>query len=298
MANAPRSTSDQALKERVLEALQKGYSKGNLHGRFWVNGTKVYVPGQFVICRRTLRKLMEQDLEFAQEASALMIQNASTKNREGLAKAAHTKRSMQRCASGAHLLADNNVGIDASRGARFCKECRRATALRGGRPLTAIEARRAVSALQEGATVTDITTSGRPGYIVSGAKLRTFRRSNVKFDRLIMKLSRQSVATFRERRWRTVPEYVQRTAEQALAEIHRSVPSTLPYAHRQDVISSMALAYVEGRLRFSEIPIRVREFVSGQWRQFSNYGPVSLDRPLFEDSGLTLGDTVTRGFWG
>ena len=47
-----------------------------------------------------------------------------------------------------------------------------------------------------------------------------------------------------------------------------------------------------------EIERRVPEFIRGEFREFSNYGPVLLDRPLFEDSSMTLGDTVTRGLWG
>lgn len=50
----------------------------------------------------------------------------------------------------------------------------------------------------------------------------------------------------------------------------------------------MLLEGVEGRLPLKEVPNRVREFISGHYRQFSNYGPASLDAPAYRDSPTAL----------
>jgi hypothetical protein len=59
----------------------------------------------------------------------------------------------------------------------------------------------------------------------------------------------------------------------------------------------MALQLVEGKLRPTDIRRRVREYVTAQYRQFSKFGPLSLDARLYDNSATTLGDTITRGFW-
>ena len=64
------------------------------------------------------------------------------------------------------------------------------------------------------------------------------------------------------------------------------------------MIGEMALAVYEGRLEEGDIERRVREFVNaGYRRDHDNYGPLSLDVPIFGDSTITLGDTITSGFW-
>jgi hypothetical protein len=96
---------------------------------------------------------------------------------------------------------------------------------------------------------------------------------------------------------KVAPAIVLRRSNEIFEMIQRAVPSGLPRFARDEVVSMMALAAVERKLKPSHIQRRVPEFVSAYYRQFSNYGPVSLDRPLFEESSMTL-DTVTRGLWG
>jgi hypothetical protein len=75
--------------------------------------------------------------------------------------------------------------------------------------------------------------------------------------------------------------------------IRSAVPTILPSQIRDDVIGAMALAVVEGRLRTADIRKRVREFIAAQYRQFSKYGPISLDARLFEDGNTTLMDRLS-----
>jgi hypothetical protein len=55
----------------------------------------------------------------------------------------------------------------------------------------------------------------------------------------------------------------------------------------------MALEVVEGKLRIKDIRKRVREYVTGQYPQFSKYGPRSLDARLFADGTTTLLDRLS-----
>ncbi len=80
-------------------------------------------------------------------------------------------------------------------------------------------------------------------------------------------------------------------------QIRDAVPKSLPGEIREEAIARMALAWTEGNLRPRDIPARVDEFIRKHFRAFSKYGPMSLDAKLFDDGTVTLGDTITRGFW-
>jgi hypothetical protein len=58
---------------------------------------------------------------------------------------------------------------------------------------------------------------------------------------------------------------------------------------------------VEGKLRSTDIRKRVRDYMSGQFRQFSKYGALSLNTRLFEDSNAKLLDILSTdastGYW-
>jgi hypothetical protein len=83
-----------------------------------------------------------------------------------------------------------------------------------------------------------------------------------------------------------------------LDRINAAVPRHLPRDHRDDVIGEMALAVDEGRLDEADISRCVREFVNaGYRRDHDKCGPLSLDVPIFEDGGTTLGDRITVGLW-
>jgi hypothetical protein len=62
---------------------------------------------------------------------------------------------------------------------------------------------------------------------------------------------------------------------------------------RDDVIGAMALEIVEGKLRTANIRRRVGGYVTAQYRQFSKFGPVSLDARLSDDGNATLLDRLS-----
>lgn len=80
--------------------------------------------------------------------------------------------------------------------------------------------------------------------------------------------------------------------------ISACVPQHLGPSRRQEIISEMVLAHLEGRLELEDAPRRCREFLRAVDRMFpTKFGPASLDAPIFGDSTITLGDTITTGLW-
>jgi hypothetical protein len=66
---------------------------------------------------------------------------------------------------------------------------------------------------------------------------------------------------------------------------------------RGDVMSLMFVAIAEGRLMPKQAEPRMPEFLREHRRQFSKFGPLSLDAPIFSDGTTTLGEIITTGLW-
>lgn len=71
------------------------------------------------------------------------------------------------------------------------------------------------------------------------------------------------------------------------------VPRSLPHDVRADVVSMICLAVLEGEIALADVPRLGRSFISRHYRQFSKFDTVSLDAPIWSDSGKTLLDTLT-----
>ena len=76
------------------------------------------------------------------------------------------------------------------------------------------------------------------------------------------------------------------------------------FADKDDVVSDIIEALLNGRLRREDVRSRVRSYVIAHNRmfptKFAKFGDrplVSLDAVLFEGGATTRGDTVSRGFW-
>jgi hypothetical protein len=162
-----------------------------------------------------------------------------------------------------------------------------------------------VDALNEGRTLSQITKTG-PSYILNATALILFRKKHPRFDRLIMQHSKANAivhhaeAHARRAQAFRAPSTAQYGVDIFLL-IRSAVPTTLPVQVRDDVIGAMALAVVEGKLRPSDIRRCVREYVTLQFRQFSKWGPASLDARLSEDGHATLLDRLSTdvgtGYW-
>ena len=87
--------------------------------------------------------------------------------------------------------------------------------------------------------------------------------------------------------------------EGIIKRINQAVPRHLSKDHRDDTISDMTLAWLEGLLRTDDIERRTREFVSKRFKiDHNKWGNVSLDVPIYLDSRTTLLDTLASGSAG
>jgi hypothetical protein len=91
-------------------------------------------------------------------------------------------------------------------------------------------------------------------------------------------------------------------AEHILVRINQAVPCYLQRDHRDDVVSDMTYAWMEGRLRPDDIERRTIEFVRARFKSDHNkYGNLSLDVPIYLDGTATLLDRlsteVDTGYW-
>jgi hypothetical protein len=215
-------------------------------------------------------------------------------------------RAMTHCKHG-HPLSGDNLYLYVSHGRheRKCLTCHKRLA-ETGRRTSEHQARGVVEALNQGMTIVQITKTG-PSYILNAtAGTPLFRKKHPKFDRLVMQRSRANAkvhlaeAGARRAQAHRLPSIADHGSDIFLM-ISAAVPTTLPAQIRDDVIGAMGLAIVEGKLRPTDIRRRVREYVTLQFRQFSKYGPASLEARLSEDGNATLLDRLSTdvgtGYW-
>jgi hypothetical protein len=233
--------------------------------------------------------------EYAREALPLIEKNKAA----ALLRKGARLRDRTHCRYG-HPLSGENLFV-APEGWRRCRICIDKSHAENRR-MSEQQAREVVEALHEGKTIADITGGGRPTYIVNNRALLIFRRKHPKFERVVVRLSTANAkvhhaeASARRAQIFRAPAIAEHGAD-IFSLIRSAVPETLPPQIRDDVIGAMALEVVEGKLKTADICKRVREFITAQYRQFSRFGPRSLDARLFEDGTMTLGDTITCGFW-
>jgi hypothetical protein len=235
---------------------------------------------------------------YAQEARPLIAANAKA----ALLRKGARLRNRTHCRFG-HPFSGENLFVT-PKGWRRCRICTEKNDAEDRR-MSEQQARRVVEALHEGKTISNITKSG-PTYIVNHRALLLFRRRHPKYERLVVRLSTTNAKVHHTeamaRRFQILraPSIVEHGADIFML-IRSAVPTTLPAQIRDDVIGTMALEVVEGKLRPADLRRRVREYVSAQFGQFSKYGRVSLDARLFEDGNATLLDRlstdVDTGYW-
>lgn len=75
------------------------------------------------------------------------------------------------------------------------------------------------------------------------------------------------------------------------AEAFKAVPRALPVYARDDIISEIVLAVLEGRLAEADIAKQAKSHVTSYWREYSHYTTVSLDKP--NQYGVPLVERIT-----
>lgn len=224
------------------------------------------------------------------------------------------QRAKTHCKQG-HPFSGDNLYISPV-GRRGCRICRQAACDKQATKMpTPDRARQLIAALREGRTIAELTrgshkvdkTIVKTGtMIMRWGQFNNLKQSSPRISKLIDDLVLKNVTEIKRR---TVHRYWHANRP-AVGTIHvcgyeviLSATASLPDDLRDDVRSDMFLAAAERRLRASDITARVSEFVTQRRRMFSKYVPVvggkmlSVDQKVFDDSGMTIGDTATRTLW-
>jgi hypothetical protein len=73
---------------------------------------------------------------------------------------------------------------------------------------------------------------------------------------------------------------IRHNPEDVYRVVSRAVSSTLPRFMRDDVINSMLLAVLEGKLLLEHVGARMKDYVTGYNREYDTYKTLSLDAPM------------------
>jgi type IV pilus biogenesis protein CpaD/CtpE len=184
---------------------------------------------------------------------------------------------------------------------RHCRLCDYLRVKRGSpvKPEVIVQVR---AALERGATINEITGGGRPMRLLAHHALNRLRRENQEVDQLILERIKGSNSRAQKRRRQRARNIVVREQNNDYDRIRAMLPAGFP--DKDDVVSDIIEALLNGRLRREDVRSRVRSYVIAHNRmfptKFAKFGDrplVSLDAVLFEGGATTRGDTVNRGFW-
>ena len=219
-----------------------------------------------------------------------------------------------------HSYSPENTYID-SRGYRTCIQCRREQARKadlkrreagpptGGRLrglLKPHEIMLITEGLRAGKSERQMTMPRSPDFVCHANRFIAFKKNNAKlwkpFAKIAKNNARANVAAAHARRLSAWQHRARLNPDDIMRMVSQAVPITLPRDVRDDAVSMMALAVLEGRLKPKDIAARAREFVTAHYRMFSKFAPsggvmLSLDQPAFADAPATVGDFVTHGLW-
>jgi hypothetical protein len=209
------------------------------------------------------------------------------------------------CRKGHPLTPENTYSVKAC--PRLCRTCQRMVWKRQNKEanLGAGTIRKIFALLHEGEPLCAVSGVRNGKYIggalLSSTQLNNFLKKNSRIAKRMRKLGDTNRAAIfkasRERRRIVAAPAIMANDGADAYEAIMQATNALWDGERGDVISLMFLAAAEGRLLPRDAVKRMPEFLREHRRQFSKFGPDSLDRPLFEDGAMTLGDTITTGLW-
>jgi hypothetical protein len=145
--------------------------------------------------------------------------------------------------------------------------------------------------------------------IVSRPSFNNYMRAHPDYAKLINKLRKDNKKLWahvgRPRKLLIAAPSIIKTSDNAFELIERHVSNRLPYNDRMDVIGSMLLAYMEGRLKLKDIPTAADAFRRAHNRAFPSIivkgdhpsRPLSLDQTVPGTDSLRYIDNVTDGLW-
>lgn len=123
--------------------------------------------------------------------------------------------------------------------------------------------------------------------------------------------NRERLSAYNKARWaklkagKSVQVAIGEALNEALGKNHlyhnaqNAVSSRLPPHVRDDVISEIILAVLEGDLAEADISKHAGKFLAAHYKMHpTKFGPISLDAPAYRDGGRdTIGDTISEGMW-
>lgn len=186
-----------------------------------------------------------------------------------------------------------------------CLTCKRDHERRFQRTVTHEQVSRVVAALHEGKLLSEChgLKDGRyvGGKLVDSRAFTRFLNANPRVKTKIRKLAMANrlaaaQAMTNKRILIAAPALLKNEGADAYEAIMRAT-AHLWEGERGDVMSLMFLAVAEGKLDPRQAESRLPEFVREHRRQFSKFGPVSLDAPAYGEGATTIGDLVTTGLW-
>jgi hypothetical protein len=139
--------------------------------------------------------------------------------------------------------------------------------------------------------------------IVAGSAIRSFTKPGQVATFYDTILSTASIAATKDnnskgqlRRWTRIRNNAVREESNDYYKIRATMPAGFP--DKDDVISAIFEDLLTGALRRDDVKVRVQSYVAAHNRMFpTKYAMRSLDARIFHDGAMTLGDTITRGFW-
>lgn len=207
------------------------------------------------------------------------------------------------CKQGHPLSGDNLLMRKYPRGEfRSCRLCYTTPSARKSKGRVSEDQLRAIfEGLRSGATLNSMIVY-RPGSrpIVRKVELINFRQMHPKIDRQIQKLAipARKQAWINNIRRNLIVRPLAADPLELMRLIAKHVPAHLPADMRDDVTQNVAIAVLERRLHPKDIPARIRQFVSSEFKTAHNkWGERSLDMPLSIDNSTLLIETITQGFW-
>jgi hypothetical protein len=256
--------------------------------------------------------------EYAREARPLIEANAkAARLRKGVRKSFKFRT---HCLRG-HALTPDNLYFKSTNGTRQCRACTIAAVRRGG-PVSQEQIEKVRRAVLTGMTIKAITTSGgrKRKPIMTFRQLKRVRLESAELNRFII----QNVSNSRSRQMLLGPmgiaplQGIERITQLSRPaddiEIYEFRPGDFEWLYgltprywpkfaRDEVVGGLFLELSERFIRRVDVPERVKSYVAKHNRDYPQVlrgdfrSPLSLDGPIFADSNLTRGDTVSRGLW-
>lgn len=275
------------LADEFMQKLRDGSTVRKL-----TSGIKEFGPA--LVSFQRFKKHCELLPEWGAEAWRVSKINAS------LGKGAHN-RIKTHCKFGHPFSEYQRLNFDKGSVIRKCNMCHFLRYRAGGlvKPQVLVKVK---AALERGATISSLTSAGRPTRLLAHHALKRARREDPEIDALAAKIIEGSRSRALRTRWTRVHNEAKRDQNNDYYKIRAMLPASMP--DRDDVVNAIFEDLLTGALQREDVKSRIRSYVSAhnqmfatKYRKFGDSMLVSLDEAMFDDGGGTRGDYVSRGLW-